>query len=221
VTDLLLGAVLVVCARRLQHTAGVHRYWALMLWSAAAAALAGAVHHLAFHDMPLASDLSWIVVGVLVAVAISYMLAASATELLDRRLARLVIRLRIAGLIAYLVVIATMGIGRTTPLVLSESATMAAIVGLWFVALYTRHPGAGRMVIAIAVCALSAVVFALPASILPSSLGLDARSLQHLAQIPGVLLITQVIAGGALVRPAGAPVSRRSRLSDPSPNLWT
>jgi hypothetical protein len=209
VTDLLLGAVLLACAGRLQRTAGVHRYWALMLWSAGAGALAGAAHHLVFDGSRRASDLSWVAVGVLVAIAISYMLAASATVLLDRWLARLFIRLRIAGLIAYLVVIATLGIGRTKPLVLSESVTMAAIVGLWLYALSVRHPGAGRMLIAIAVCALSAVFFAFPAGTLSNAVGLDARALQHLGQIPGVLLITQVMAGGAFVRRRDEPVAAR------------
>jgi hypothetical protein len=206
VTDLVLGAVLLRCAGRLQRTPGVHRYWALMLWSAAAAALAGAAHHLLFHDTQRASDLSWVVVGVLVAIAISYMLAASATELLDRRLARLVIWLRIAGLLAYLVLITVVGVGRTGPLLLSESVTMAAVVGLWFYALYVRHPGAGRMLVAIAVCALSAVFFAFPTGALSRTVGLDARSLQHLGQIPGVLLISQVILGGALLRRTDEPI---------------
>jgi Family of unknown function (DUF6962) len=216
-TDLSLGAVVLACAGWLQRTAGVHRYWALMLWSAGAGALAGAAHHLLFHGSRRASDLSWVVVGVLVAIAISYMLAASATEVLDRRLARLFIRLRVAGLLAYVVVMAVVGIGRTMPLVLSESATMAAIVGLWFYALSVRHPGAGRMLVAIGVCALSAIFFAFPARTLSSAVGLDARSLQHLGQIPGVLLISQVIAGGAFLRrkdervdAAGCPAPARA-----------
>jgi hypothetical protein len=209
-TDVVLGAVLVACARRLQRTAGVHRYWALMLWSAGAAALAGVAHHLLFHGTKRASDLSWVVVGVLVAVAISYMLAASAAELFGRRLGRLVLGLRVGSLLAYLVVITTTDVGRTGPLLLSESVTMAAVVGIWLYALQVRHPGAGQMLAAIAVCALSAVVFAVPAGVLTSTVGLDARSLQHLAQIPGVLLITHVIAGGALRRD-DEPSSRAGR----------
>jgi hypothetical protein len=200
VTDLLLGAVLVGCAWRLQRTAGVHRYWAAMLWSAGAAAVAGAAHHLLFHGTRRASDLSWVVVGVLVAVAISYMLAASAAELFGRRLARIVIGLRVGGLLAYLVVIATTDVGRTGPLLLSESVTMTAIVGVWLYALRVRYPGAGPMLAAIAVCALSAVFFAFPAGTLSSTVGLDARSLQHLGQIPGVLLISHAIAGRAVLR---------------------
>jgi hypothetical protein len=199
-TDIVLCAVLLRCAWRLQRTPGVHRYWAVMLWSAGAAAGAGAAHHLVFHGTRRASDLSWVAVGVLVAVAISYMLAASAAELFGRRLARLVLGLRVGGLLAYLVVITTTEVGRTGPLLLSESVTMAAVVGVWLYALRVRHPGAGQMLAAIAVCALSAVFFAFPAGTLRSTVGLDARSLQHLGQIPGVLLISYVIAGGALRR---------------------
>jgi hypothetical protein len=206
VTDVVLGAVLVGCAGWLQRTPGVHRYWALMMWSAGAGAAAGAAHHLLFAGSKRASDLSWVVVGVLVAVAISYLLAASATEILDDRLARLVIRLRVAGLIAYVVVMAVVGIGRTAPLVFSESATMTAIVGLWCYALYAGRPGAARILVAMAVCAASAVVFVIPAGILPSAVGLDARALQHLVQIPGVLLLSRAVVAGAVapLRPYGA-----------------
>src|SRR6185437_15266884 len=52
VTDLVLGTVLVSCAVRLRWTPGVHRYWALIWWSAGAAAFAGAAHHLVFSHSP-------------------------------------------------------------------------------------------------------------------------------------------------------------------------
>jgi hypothetical protein len=62
------------------------------------------------------------------------------------------------------------------------------------------------MLVAIAVCALSAIFFAFPAGTLSNAVGLDARALQHLGQIPGVLLITHVIAGGAFLRRKDEPV---------------
>ena len=62
------------------------------------------------------------------------------------------------------------------------------------------------MLAAIAVCALSAVFFAFPARTLLSTVGLDARSLQHLGQIPGVLLISHVIARGALLHRKDEPI---------------
>lgn len=202
VTDLVLGTVLVGCAAWLRRIPGVHRYWALIWWSAGAAAFAGAAHHLVFSSSPRAADLSWVVVGVLVAVALSYLLAATATATLDERWARVVIRVRVAGLLAYAAWMAIAGIGRTAPLVLSESLTMAAIVGLWCYGWYAGRPEAGRMLVTIGVLALSAVFFVLPAGIFPASVGLDARSLQHLAQIPGVLLLTRVVADAADPAPA-------------------
>jgi len=206
VTDLLLGAVLVGCAMRLRSAPGVHRYWVLMFSLSAAGAFAGTVHHLVFHGSPVGADLRWVVVGVLVAVAISYLLAATATELLGPGTARLFIGLRVGGLVAYLVVITTTGVGRTGPLVLSESVTMATIVGLWLYGHHVGHPRARRLLMAIAVSALSSVAIALPAGgELYDRTGLDGRSLQHLAQIPGVLLLCQ-----ALVVPLPAPAEGRS-----------
>lgn len=204
VTDLVLGAVLVGCAARLRRAAGVHRYWALMWWSAGAGAFAGAAHHLVFSGSQRAADLSWVLVGVLVAVALSYLLAATATANLEQRLAGAVIRVRVFGLLAYAAWMGIAGIGRTTPLVLSESLTMAAIVGLWCYGLYTGRRQAGRVLVALGVLALSAVFFVLPAGIFPASVGLDARSLQHLAQIPGVLLLSRVVIDSAQPTP-GVP----------------
>ena len=200
VTDLVLGAVLVGCAAWMRRTPGVHRYWALVWWSAGAGAFAGAAHHLVFSGSPRAADLSWVVVGVLVAVALSYLLAATATATLDERWARVVIRVRVAGLLAYAAWMVIIGIGRTAPLVLCESVTMAAIVGLWCYGWYAGRPEAGRVLVAMAVLALSAVLFVLPAWIFPTSIGLDARSLQHLAQIPGVLLLSWVVVDAAQLR---------------------
>jgi hypothetical protein len=193
ITDLVLAVVLAGSAVRLWRSPGTHRYWPLTFAAAGASSLVGAVHHLVFAGSRRASDLSWLVVGVLVAVAISYLLAASATELLDRRRALLVIRLRIAGLVAYLTATAVAGIGRATPLVLCESVTMAAIVGLWLYGWHAGHPAAGRMVAGIAASAASAAVFLLPAGYPVRAVGLDASSVQHLGQIPGLLLIVVAV----------------------------
>lgn len=189
ITDLVLAAVLLGCAAVLARTPGPRRSWSLAFASFGAAAVAGVAHHLLFAGSRLASDLSWLSVGILVAVAISALLAATAGELLSGPVARAVVALRTAGLAAYLLAVAIGGIGRTTPLVLSESVTMAAVVGLWVHGLRAGHPAAARMLVAIAVCALPSVLFAVPAATLTGAVGLDAAALQHLGQIPGVLLL--------------------------------
>ena len=205
ITDLVLAVVLAGCALRLWRVPDVHRYWPLTYLCACASSLVGAAHHLLFAGSQRASDLSWLAVGVLVAVAISYLLAATATVLLDRPRALLVIRLRIAGLVAYLSATAVLGIGRATPLVLCESVTMAAIVGLWLWARHAGRPGAGRMVAGIGASAASAAVFVLPASYPVRAVGLDASSVQHLGQIPGLLLIAGAVAAGLVACESPAP----------------
>jgi hypothetical protein len=216
-TDLLLGAVLVGGALRLRTMPWVHRYWTLTFATAGAGAWAGTVHHLVFAGSARSADLSWVAVGVLVAVGISYLLAATATELLPPRTARLFIRIRVGGLIAYVVVISTIGVGRTLPLVLSESVTMASIVGLWCYAWYAGHPRAARMVVAIAGCGVSAAALAVPAAV-RTHLGLDGRSLQHLAQIPGVLLLYRAAAAELPGRRRAGAARAAGGVTQPAPH---
>jgi hypothetical protein len=191
-TDLLLGSVLVGCALRLRSVPGLHRYWPLTFWAAGAGAYAGVTHHLLFQDSRRSADLSWVAVGLLIALAMSYLLAASAAELVSERVGRLFLRIRIAGLVTYVLVISIIGVGRTLPLVLSESLTMASVVGLWLYGLYVDHPRAARMLVAIGGCALSAAALAIPTGV-RDAIGIDGRSLQHLAQIPGVLLLLYAV----------------------------
>ena len=213
-TDLLLGAVLMGCALRLRAMPWVHRYWVYALATAGLGAWAGTLHHLVFAGSVRSSNLSWVAVGILIATGISYLLAGTAVELLAPRLARIFIQVRIAGLIVYVIVISTLGIGRSLPLVLSESVTMASIVGLWLYALYLRQPRAARMVVAIVGCGMSAAVLAVPASV-GTRIGMDGRSLQHLAQIPGVLLLYRAtsmdLSARADLAVSEAAAARRSR----------
>jgi hypothetical protein len=194
-TDVALTAVLLACAVRLGRTPGVHRYWPRVFCSAGAAALAGAAHHLVLRDLRRAYDLSWVAVGVLVAAAISWMLAASAADLLDPPMARLFTGLAVVSLVAYLTAVIAQSASTTGLLVLSQGTTMAAIVGMWLWAWSAGHAGAPRMLAGFAVCALSSIFYTLPAATYPSSL-------QHLGQIPGVLLLTRALLDGPLPRRA-------------------
>ena len=86
-------------------------------------------------------------------------------------------------------------------LLLSESLTMACILGLWLYAARVGHPMAMPMTVAILAYALAGIAFALP-STLTAPTGLDSTSLSHLAQIPGVLLLYRTVARGARARPS-------------------
>lgn len=194
VTDLVLAAVLLGCAVVLHGR--TRRSWPVTFASFGAAALVGAAHHLVLGE----ASASWLVTTVLVALAISALLAASAGETVDGPVARALLALRVGGLAAYALALVLGGIGGTLPLVLSESVTMLAVVGLWAYAARAGHPVAVRVLVAIAACAAPSVFYAVPA--LTDGAGVDAASLQHIAQIPGVLLLCAAALACAAAQPA-------------------
>ena len=96
ITDLALGLVTLACAASLLRLPGVDRPWHLTFWFASASALAGAAHHGLFH-----AGWSWTIVGVLIVLAISYLLIASARAILSARAVRIVTAIRGVGVTAY------------------------------------------------------------------------------------------------------------------------
>ncbi|GAB2762115.1 hypothetical protein GCM10027174_43410 [Salinifilum aidingensis] len=189
ITDLLLGSTILACAGLLLRVPALDRAWHLTFWFAGASALAGALHHGLFH-----AEASWTAVGVLIVIALSYLLAASSRQVLGRRGTRIVLGVRTAGLLAYAVAIAA-GEADLAVLLVAESLTMASILALWIHAAHQRHPMARSMIVAIGANGLAGIVFALPDSATAAS-GLDATSLSHLAQIPGFLLLYRAVARG-------------------------
>ena len=193
ITDLLLGLVTLACATSLLRVPGVDRSWHLTFWFAGASALAGAAHHGLFH-----AGWSWTVVGVLIVLAISYLLIASAREILSARGVRIVVVVRGVGVTAYGVGV-VLGETGLLVLLLSESLTMACILGLWLYAARVGHRMAMPMTAAILAYVLAGIAFVLP-STLTAPIGLDSTSLSHLAQIPGVLLFYRAVARHARPR---------------------
>jgi hypothetical protein len=197
-------------ALRLRGAPGVHRHWHLMLWSAAGAALAGALYHGLLHDRAALAGPGWVVVGVLVVLMLSYLLAGSVHDVLGPGRARVFWVVRLTGLLAY-VGLAIVGKGHLTALLLCESLTMAGVLVIWLHAARRRHPRAAGMVAAILASGLAGVVFALPEAV-TAPLGLGPAPLSHLAQIPGIVLLAAALGGAHRLVPAWArPRRARSR----------
>lgn len=192
-TDLVLGLVIAACAVRLLAVPGVHRSWHLTFWFAGASAFAGSAHHGVF-----GTDASWIVVGVLVVIALSYYLLASAREVLSRHGIRTVVVIRGVGVAAYAVAV-VVGEAGLAMLLVCESVTMASILVLWLYGGHVGHPMAVPMAVAIIANALAGVAFALP-SALTAPIGLDSTALSHIAQIPGMLLLYRAVVRGTRSR---------------------
>lgn len=203
-TDLALGAVVLVLALRLAAVEGVHRYWRLtFLWSGGAA-LAGAVHHgLITHDPELARA-SWALVSCAVVVAISYLLAATVEEVLGPGNGRAFWLLRSASLGAYAGFVLTGNAG-VEAILLCEGATMVAVLGLWGWAAWRRHPLAQPVLVALLASGAAGAIKAAPPE-WTAVVGLDPTSLYHVAQIPGMVLLFLALARGDL---AAAPEPQR------------
>src|SRR5262245_28725236 len=101
-TDLALGLVALALAIR-AGAVGISRSWRTMLWWAAAAALAGAVHHGVFTRWERWTGPSWAVISAMVVVTISFALAATVHDVLGPGRRRVFWTLRMASLGAYAV----------------------------------------------------------------------------------------------------------------------
>jgi Family of unknown function (DUF6962) len=193
-TDLALGVVTLTLAIGAR-TIDVNRYWRRTLWWAAAAALAGALHH----GFVTASDTwagpSWAVISGMVVVTISFTLAATVHDVLGPGRQNVFWVLRSLSLVAYaaLAVSGHYGIGT---ILACEGVTMLTVLALWGVALHRHHPRAPAMLVALAASLVAGSVRALPPDV-TEVVGLDPTSLYHLAQIPAMVLLFVALIGAA------------------------
>jgi Family of unknown function (DUF6962) len=185
-TDLALGLVVLGLALSLRGQE-VDRPWRRTLWWAAAAALAGAVHHGYVTYSERWAGPSWAVISGMVVITISCVLAASVRDVLGpgRRNVFWVLRSTSLGAYAVLAVLGYYGVGT---MLACEGLTMIMILALWGVALRRGHVRAPAMLLALGASVLAGCVRALPGDV-TQTVGLDPTSLYHLAQIPGMVLL--------------------------------
>ena len=190
-TDLLLGVVVLLLALDLRRRPGVHRYWLLTFYWIAAAALSGAVHHGVVTYSDRWSGPSWARISGMVVLAVSYLLAATVVEVLGPGQGRIFWILRSVGLIAY-AVLALTGHAGIEAILLCEGLTMAAVLGLWVLAIRRRNPLAWPVALALVASMIAATARAMPPS-WTARVGLDPTSLYHVAQIPGMILLYRAL----------------------------
>jgi hypothetical protein len=202
-TDLALGLVVLHLVRRLPRDVEGSRYWrAAFAWTAATA-LSGAVYHAVLVRLPRVGPVSWAVISSMVVVVMSFLLAASVTQLLGRHRAAVFWPLRALGLLAYAVVAAT-GRASITGIIWCESLTVAGVLALWTWAWLRHHPSGRPMLIAIAASIAAALFKLAPGA--AALVGLDPDSAYHLGQIVGMVLLFRAVAGPGSVaglRPVG------------------
>jgi uncharacterized protein DUF6962 len=205
ITDLVLGLVTLVLARRLPRGGDASRYWHAAFWWAAATALAGAVQHGFLVGIPKVGAASWAVTSSMVVVVMTFLLAATVVEVLGKQRAVLFWPMRAIGLIAYAVIAAT-GHPSVTAILWCESLTMACVLGLWTWAWLRGHPTGRPMLVAIAVSIAAGLLRLVPGA--SAAVRLDPDSAYHLGQIVGMLLLFSAVAGS---------IRRQAELTAPQP----
>ena len=189
-TDLALGTTTLALTPLLR-AREVNPNWRRTVWWAAAAALAGVVHHgfVTSHDNWAGP--SWAVISGMVVITISFSLAATVTDVLGAGRRRLFWVLRTASLVVYafLALLGHYGIGT---ILACEGVTMLCVLVLWAIALARHEPRAPRMIVALGASALAGCTRALPSTV-TRIVGLDPTSMYHLAQIPPMVLLCRAV----------------------------
>lgn len=185
-TDLALGLITLAFTPLLRGPE-VNANWRRTVWWAAAAALAGFVHHgfMTSHDS--LEGPSWAVISGMVVVTISFSLAATVTDVLGpgRRLVFWALRAASLGAYGILALLGHYGIGT---ILACEGVTMVCVLVLWGIALARHHPHAPRMMVALGTSAIAGCTRALPRDV-TEVVGLDPTSVYHIAQIPPMVLL--------------------------------
>jgi hypothetical protein len=192
-TDLILGVVTLSLAVQLRRAPVSGGHWATAFWWFGAAAVAGAVHHGVVVRSAHAAEISWALISVVVVVAVSYVLAATVSDVLGPGRRREFWLLRSGGLLAYVIAAAT-GHAGVAMILVCESLTMLTVLALWAWAAIRKHALAPPVLLAIAASIAASGAKALSPELL-DPLRLDPTSAYHLAQIVGTVLLYLAVTG--------------------------
>lgn len=209
VTDLVLTLVALALAWRSWSSGVRERYWFAAFASAGIGALLGTLYHGGLKANATWGFPTWTVITLCVAATVSFLLAGTVALLVGGRQARLWLWLRMGGLGAFGVVALTGHAGLGT-LLLTESLTMAAILGLWWRAWRRGTPGATTVLLAMGASALGGLLRVMPLTL---HLGwtFTGTALYHLAQTPGLVLLAHGVSRGAAAAADGQPTPTGDR----------
>jgi hypothetical protein len=186
VTDYLLALIGAYMGVGLLRTPSVDRYWAFACFSIAAGALVGGVYHGHLIDGSRSDDV-WTVITIIVAVTVSFLLAATVNSALGREKARLWMALRLVSLGGF-VILALAGHGGLSTFFYMESVSMVCVLGIWVYAWTRGQDGASLILAAIFASGAAAVFRFLPVGF-EAGWDWDHNAIYHLAQVPGLLVL--------------------------------
>ena len=191
-TDFALGMLALMIAGRLRPTQTADAHWRWFFVWIGIAGMWGGFHHGFIVGHETAAAFSWSAISLLVAVAISYLLATSVNTVLGKGHGHPLLAVRAISLAVFFALVVS-GNATVITLMLTEGLAMALVIGLWVHAWQKDQPAVGLVLAAIVASGLAA---ALKASSLQFNMGgweFDPNALYHVAQMPGLLLLLMAI----------------------------
>ena len=205
VTDFALGALAIGAALVVERNEQVHHHWRFAFLFMGLAAILGGVHHGFIGPHGTIGTVSWAVIILSIAVAISFPLSATIASVLGEGRGRSLMVIRGVSLFAFFILVV---LGRATipTLLITEGLAMTMVVLLWLHAWRLEQPGVALVLVAIGASVLAAVV---RGSSVHVTLGweFDTNALYHLAQMPGIILL--YVAVRRLGRSSQSPATLR------------
>ena len=203
VTDFALGALAIGAALLVERKEQVHHHWRLSFLFIGFAAILGGVHHGFIGPDETPGAVSWAIISLSIAVAISFLLSATIASVLGEGRGRPLLVIRGVSLFAFFILV-ILGRASIPTLLITEGLAMTMVVLLWVHAWRLEQPGVALVLVAIGASVLAAAV---RGSSVHVTLGweFDTNALYHLAQMPGIILLYVAV----------------RRLGRPSPSLAT
>jgi hypothetical protein len=201
VTDFGLGALAIGAALLIDRREPVHPHWRLAFLFMGLAAILGGVHHGFIGPGETSGAVSWAVISISIAIAISFLLSATIASVLGQGRGRPLLVIRGVSLLAF-IILAVLGRATIPTLLITEGLAMAMVVLLWLHAWRLGQPGVGLVLIAIGASLLAAVVRGSSVHV-TLAWEFDSTALYHLAQMPGIVLL--YFAVRRLGRPSPSP----------------
>jgi len=183
-----LGAFALFAVARLSKTESADPHWRWFFAWIGIAGIWGGIHHGFIVGHETASAISWSAISLLVAVAISYVLAASVNSVLGKGHGQPLLTVRAISLVAFFALVLS-GNATITTLLLTEGLAMGIVVALWVRARQENQPGSGLVLAAIFLSMLAASVKVASTQFTLGGWEFDPNSIYHLAQIPGMCLL--------------------------------
>ena len=187
VTDFALGAMAIGAALMVARKDQASYHWRLSFLFIGLAAILGGVHHGFIGPDSATGAVSWAVISLSIAVAISFLLSATIASVLGEGRGRPLLAIRGVSLLAFFIVV-LLGRATISTLVITEGLAMIMVVLLWLHAWRLEQPGVALVLVAIGASVLAAAV---RGSSVDVTLGweFDTNALYHLAQMPGIILL--------------------------------